>query len=319
MSATPAWSTADIPDQTGKIALVTGANSGIGLETARELVRRGAHVILACRNPQRAETAVSDLSITIEASGADGSVSVELVNMGVLDSVQAMADRIKRDHHHLDLLVNNAGIMAVPRSLSVDGVESQLATNHLGHFALTARLWPLLLASDAARVVSVSSLAHRPGMFDFDDMTLAMPRAYSPMGAYRRSKLANLLFAYELQRRADRSFTEPSSDRRPPLSVAAHPGLTETRLATDGERPLWFRLLRPAIGTTIQGPPMGTLPTLRAAADPAAVGGQYYGPAKLKEMAGPPVLVQSNARSHDPALAQRLWAWSEQAASLTFL
>lgn len=312
------WSNADIPDQTGKVALITGANSGIGLETARELVRRGAHVILACRNLQRAEAAVNDLSITIEASGATGSVSIELVDIGVLDSAHALAERVQRDHHHLDLLINNAGIMAVARALTVDGVESQLATNHLGHFALTARLWPLILAADAPRVVSVSSLAHRPGAFDFDDMTLAASGAYTPMGAYRRSKLANLLFAYELQRRIDRSMP-PEREGPRPLSVAAHPGLTETRLASDGERPLWFRLLRPAIGTIIQAPPMGALPTLRAATDPAATGGQYYGPAKLKEVAGPPIVVQSNARSHDPALAQRLWAWSEQATALTFL
>ncbi len=317
-SSNKSWSTTDIPDQTGTVALITGANSGIGLETSRELVRRGAHVILACRNLQRAEAAVNDLSGTIDASGASGSVSIELVDIGVLDSVHALAERVHRDHHRLDLLINNAGIMAVPRALTVDGVESQLATNHLGHFALTARLWPLILAADAPRVVSVSSLAHRPGTFDFDDMTLAVSGAYTPMGAYRRSKLANQLFAYELQRRVDRALPPDRGGPRP-LSVAAHPGLTETRLATDGDRPLWFRLLRPAIGTIIQHPPMGALPTLRAATDPAATGGRYYGPAKLKEMAGPPVVVQSNARSHDPALAQRLWAWSEQATALTFL
>ncbi len=304
------WSTAQIPDQSARTALVTGANSGIGLETVRELARRGASVILACRNADRARAALQDVDTSL--SGDHAELSVELVDIGVQASVRALADRVATRYDRLDLLINNAGIMAVPRSLTVDGIESQLATNHLGHFQLTALLLPLLEAAPAARVVSVSSLAHRAGGFDFADMTLAGPGAYNPMSAYRRSKLANLLFAHELQRRLS---TAGSST----ISVAAHPGLTETRLATGGQRPLWWRTLRPVIGRILQSPAIGALPTLRAATDPSVSGSQYYGPGKLKEMTGPPVLVTSNPAGHDQELARRLWAWSEQATGLTFL
>lgn len=312
------WSTYDIGDQTGRVALITGANSGIGLEAARELALKGATIILACRSLQRAEAAVSDIASSFAVAGSIDQAEVrdrlviELVDVGVLGSVRDLADRVSASHSRLDLLINNAGIMAVPRSLTVDGIESQLATNHLGHFLLTARLFPLLQAADAARVVSIASLAHRRGRFDFEDMTLSSSHQYTPMGAYQRSKLANLLFTYELQRRL-------SATNAGVLAVAAHPGLTDTSLATGGDRPVWFRLLRPVVGQLLQGPITGALPTLRAATDPTVVGGQYYGPGKFQETSGPPVIVASNARSHDPSLATRLWAWSEQAVGLSFL
>ena len=296
------WNLANISRLDGTTAIVTGANSGIGLVTAEVLASKGALVVMACRNLDKGEAAANK----IRATHSSAKVDVAQLDVSSQASVNRFVDSFVEETDTLDLLINNAGIMAVPWSLTEDGVESQLATNHLGHFTLTNALLPLLEASNAGRVVSVASLAHQGGQFDFDNMTLET--GYSPMGAYRRSKLANLLFTYELARRLER-------DGSKVIAVAAHPGITNTNLATETSKPIWYRALRPVVGLFLQGSAAGALPTLRAATDPGVVSGEYYGPKRFNEAAGPPVKVQSDGVSHDPMLAEMLWDWSQEMAN----
>ncbi len=333
------WDASDLPSQAGRVAVVTGANSGIGFETARQLGRAGARVILVCRDGERGQQALRQLIESVDAaSGPEPVFRLELADMADLTSVSELSARLHQTEERIDLLINNAGIMAVPHELSPDGIELQLATNHVGHFALTARIWDLLesavapLAGEGGgqpgltprapspgeaearppRVVNVSSLAHRPGRFDFDDMALEGPHAYTPMGAYRRSKLANLLFTYELERRCDQADVAI-------LATAAHPGLTRTKLFGSGDRPFYYTLVNPVFNALAQGPRMGAQPTLRAAVDPHLAAGTYVGPADWGETRGRPVPVKSSARSHDRLLAHRLWEWTENVTGLHLL
>jgi NAD(P)-dependent dehydrogenase (short-subunit alcohol dehydrogenase family) len=229
-----------------------------------------------------------------------------------LESVRSAAQSIRAAHDHIDLLINNAGIMAVPEQRSADGFELQLATNHLGHFALTGLLMDRLLATPDSRVVSVSSQAHRFGSMDFDDLN--WERGYKSWGAYGRSKLADLLFIYELQRRLERLDTDT-------IATAAHPGFSRTELQRREPGSLMEkleRLTRPIMGLVSQDAAMGTLPILRAATDPEASGGDYYGPSGFGEQTGSPVLVDSNRASHDRADAARLWSVSEELTGVTY-
>lgn len=298
---TAPWTEADIPDQTGRIALVTGANSGIGLDTARALAQHGASVVLACRTPAKAEAARA----SIVAAGATGDVLVLTLDLSDLASVHRAADEYAAGHKRLDLLVNNAGVMAVPKQQTADGFEMQLGTNHLGHVALTARLLGPLLATEGSRVVNVSSMAHRFGRIDFDD--LQSERRYSAWRAYGQSKLANLLFTYELQRRLDAVGATT-------IAVAAHPGGSRTNLANDvaGLAGRFMQLTKPLFERTMQPAAMGALPTLRAAVDPTVRGGDYLGPDGFMEQRGHPRTVDSNARSKDAAVAARLWDVSNE-------
>ena len=294
------WTVSQIPDLTDKVVVVTGANSGIGLETARELARKGADTILACRSVERGQRAIDEVRAEMPRS----MVALMMLDLGSLASIERFARALTRTRSRLDVLVNNAGIMAVPYSQTEDGFESQMGTNHLGHFALTGRLLKLLLATASARVVTVSSVAHRAGKMDFSNL-LFENRSYSPFRAYWRSKLANLLFTYELQRRFESAGTDA-------LSLAAHPGFSSTNISRHLGRHWYSRLEAPLIHSFSQRPAMGALPVLRAAVDSQAKGGQYYGPGGLLGLRGSPVLVSSNAASRKPQHARRLWRLSKE-------
>ena len=303
------WSAADIPDQRGRRMVVTGANSGIGLAAARELARAGARVTLACRDAARGQAAVA--AIRAEVPGAD--VELGAVDLADLASVRAFA---QTQQEPLDVLINNAGVMATPPRRTVDGFELQLATNHLGHFALTGLLLDRLLAADGeSRVVTLASVAHRFARIDFDD--LQRERSYHSWSVYAQSKLANLLFAYELQRRIDAAHASAGL-----VSVAAHPGYASTALMTSGAQLDGPRLLARFIGLVSpvlgQPPAKGALPMLYAATVPELAGGSYVGPGGPLELWGHPRLVDSSAASKDPETARRLWEASEALTGVAF-
>jgi NAD(P)-dependent dehydrogenase (short-subunit alcohol dehydrogenase family) len=304
------WTTADIPDQHGRTALVTGANTGIGFHQALELARKGAQVLLASRDPDRGRTARSAILGELPAA------SVELVALDLadLESVRRLADQLLDRGQGLDLLVNNAGVMAVPhRRTTAQGFELQLGTNHLGHFALTGRLLPALLARQGSRVVTVSSLNHRMGAIRLDD--LQSERRYGPWRAYNQSKLANALFTLELDRRLRAAGAST-------LSVGAHPGYTRTELQYRGPRLGGGGVSARVMGvlTRFAGQPAarGALPVLRAATDPDVAGGDYFGPDGPGEARGLPRKVSYSKTAHDQVLAGRLWQASEALTGVRF-
>jgi NAD(P)-dependent dehydrogenase (short-subunit alcohol dehydrogenase family) len=289
------WTIADIPDQTGRVAVITGANTGLGYETAAALAAKGAHVVLAVRDLEKGKNAAT--LITQRDPGA--SVALQELDLTSLDSIRAAAEQLRTDHDHIDLLINNAGVMFTPKSTTKDGFELQFGTNHLGHFAISGLLLDRVLAVPGSRVVTVSSMGHRIGRIRFDD--LHWKHGYSRLGAYGQSKLANLLFTYELQRRLTGTNT---------IAVAAHPGGSRTELARN--TPPSLRVITGLFELTSQDAAMGALPTLRAATDPGVLGGQYFGPGGFAELRGYPKVVASNARSHDVDSQKRLWAVSEE-------
>ena len=294
------WSTRDIPDQSGRVAVVTGANSGIGFHAALELARAGARVVVGARSRERGEQAVARMT---------GDVELRLLDLADLASVREFAASLDGP---LDLLVNNAGVMAIPRRTTADGFEMQLGTNHLGHFALTGLLLPRLLAAEAPRVVTVSSGMHHQGRIDFDD--LQSERDYGSWRAYSQSKLANLLFCLELQRRADAS-------RANLLSVAAHPGYAATNLQYVGPEMEGSRLRKLAmrLGNLLlaQSAAAGALPSLYAATEDLP-GGAYAGPGGFRESRGAPRLVTMSRAAADPETARRLWDVSEELTGVRF-
>lgn len=289
------WIEKDVPDQSQRTAVVTGANSGLGFETARVLFERGAHVIMAARRLEAGRLAASAISGRADHSR----LNVVELDLGNLESVRRFAETITT-HPTIDILINNAGVMAMPRQSTVDGFERQFGINHLGHFALTGLLLPQLVADGGGRVVTVSSDMHRMGHIRFDD--LQGIERYGRWSAYGQSKLANLHFAYELARRAR------AVDARL-LSVAAHPGYAATNLQLRAahERGKKGRFWRGA-RLFAQSAARGSLPQLRAATDPDAQTGTYYGP--RRGMAGSATVVESSKRSHDESVARRLWAVS---------
>ncbi len=303
------WSTADIPAQDGRRVLVTGATSGIGLEAAKALAARGAHVLLGARDRGRGETARARVIAAAPAARVD----VADLDVADLASVQRAAERIIDEHGRLDVLVNNAGVMATPRRRTADGFELQLGTNHFGHFALTGRLLPALEAAETPRVVTVSSGAHRMGRIDFDD--LDAERRYRKWAAYGQSKLANLLFTFELQRRADAAGSSLES-------LACHPGFASTKLQGAGPRmagQTWRAGLTESFTRLVgQSAAAGALPTLYAATDPRARGGDYIGPSGPGEMRGGPTLVGASAAARDVEVAARLWEVSETRTGVSF-
>lgn len=301
------WTTADMPDLTGKVIIVTGGNSGIGFESAKEFARKGAETILACRSISKAKAALAEIQTEIPNAPA---VIMEL-DLASLASVRKFANEFKKKYTRLDILVNNAGIMMVPYQTTEDGFESQFGTNHLGHFALTGLLIDLLLNTPGARVVNISSNGHRMGKIDFDNLMYADGEGYSPTKSYGRSKLANLLFTYELQR----YFKQSGVDA---IAVAAHPGGSVTNLGNHLEENMLFKAFNTLFKKMAQSAAMGTLPTIRAAVDPNMRGGEYFGPEGFMELGGYPVVVQSNQASHNAADACKLWQISEELTGVRF-
>jgi NAD(P)-dependent dehydrogenase (short-subunit alcohol dehydrogenase family) len=293
------WSAERLPEQSGRIAIVTGANSGIGFETARVLAEKGATVNMACRNLAKANPKADE----IRERHPGAKVEVMQLDLADLESVRSFADAFRAKYDRLDLLINNAGVMVPPYGKTVQGFETQIGINHLGHFALTGALLDLLTDTPGSRVVNVSSMAHRIGKIDFSNLN--WDKGYNAQAAYGQSKLANLLFTYELQRRLKKAGKDT-------LSVAAHPGWTETNLQQHSSS---FMFLNKFFA---QDALMGALPTLYAAAEPDVHGAQYYGPSGFLEMNGPPKRVKSNKRSHDQNVAERLWHISEDLTGVRF-
>jgi NAD(P)-dependent dehydrogenase (short-subunit alcohol dehydrogenase family) len=300
MSSNGKWTTGDIPDQRGRVAVVTGANTGLGYHTAAALAQTGAHVVLAVRNLEKGNLALA----RIVAACPDADVTLQELDLSSLASVRAAAAALHKAYPRIDLLINNAGVMWTPKQLTADGFEMQFGTNHLGHFALTGLLLDNLLPVRGSRVVTVSSMGHRiRAAIHFDD--LQWEHRYDRIAAYGQSKLANLLFTYELQR-------QPTT-----TASAAHPGGSNTELARN--LPGIFKPAVAVLGPLLfQGAAMGALPTLRAATDPDVEGGQYYGPDGLGEQRGHPKLVSSSAQSHDEDLQHRLWTVSEELTGVTY-
>ena len=282
------WTLQDIPDLDGKTFVVTGANSGLGLEVTRALTRCGAKVIMACRNPDKAEKARGEIG---------ENATVELVNLGSLASVHACTQRILERYPALDGLINNAGIMMTPYGLTEDGVELQFGTNHLGHFALTSGLLPALSNGKAARIVSVSSVAHRRGKLNYAQMN--DERHYNKIRAYAASKLANLVFMYELARRLE---NHGSLIR----SIGAHPGWSATNLF---EHAAFGKVLNPWMAMPAE---KGALPILQAAVATDAVSGEYYGPTGFMELWGDPGKASPTKHARDPEVGAALWDESER-------
>ncbi len=314
MGTSKAWSEADVPPLDGRTYVVTGSNSGIGWEAARALAAKGARVVMACRTPSKAEQAATRLRGVVPGAKLD----VMRLDLASLASVRAFATELLAKHERIDGLVNNAGLMALPPQKTADGFEMQLGTNHLGHFALTGLLWDRLRESGTAerraRVVNVASHAHRMGKMHWDDLQLE--RRYDRWKAYGQSKLANLLFTFELDRRA-------RAKGAPVASLACHPGYAATELQLkgsqmDGGSRFDGMLMKFGNGIIAQDAAGGALPTLRAATDPSAESGTYFGPRGMFEMAGPPVPVGTTRLARDEAEAKRLWDESVRLTSVDF-
>jgi NAD(P)-dependent dehydrogenase (short-subunit alcohol dehydrogenase family) len=298
---TSKWSAENIPDLTGKIAIVTGANSGIGYEMARALAHKKATVILACRDMDKGEAAAGQIAQEYPEAKA------ELLQLDLSDlaSVRRFADQFTSHYESLDILINNAGIMRTPFGKTVDGFELQFGTNHLGHFALTGLLLDLISCTPQARVITVSSGGERfGGEIDFDNLN--GEKQYDPGAAYGQSKLANLLFTYELQRRLEDAGVDT-------IAVAAHPGWTKSTNLT-----VHWRMVRYLTSFIGQEPEMGALPALYAATAPGVQGGDYYGPDGWLELRGHPAKVQSSDRSHDTVVAAKLWTVSEELTGVRY-
>ncbi len=295
-----AWTVSDIPEQQGRTAIVTGANSGIGFEAARELAKKGARVVLACRSEAKGNDAVQRILEPYPTA----SVELMLLDLSSQASVERFAEEVAGNFQHLDLLINNAGVMVPPFTKTEDGFELQLGTNHFGHFALTARLLPLFQDQPGARVVSISSLAHKTGKIDFDN--LHAEKGYREWSAYSQSKLANLMFTFELERRLRAATAEA-------IAVAAHPGWTATELQRTAAAANFLNRF------VAMEPLGGALPTLMAATDPGIRGGEYIGPTGFMEMRGAPGRARSTRRARDSKVARKLWEVSEELTGLSLL
>ena len=300
------WTEKNVPDESGRVAIVTGSNTGLGYDTARVLAARGASVVMAVRDTAKGDAAAA----RIRQLSPGAVVAVHKLDLGSLASVRTAGAELAAAYPRIDLLINNAGVMYPPKQTTADGFELQFGTNHLGHFALTGLLLGNLLNVDGSRVVVVSSIAHNiRAKIDFADLQWET-RRYDRVASYGQSKLANLMFAYDLQRRL-------AAAKAKTIAVGAHPGVAATELvrhvpgaSLPGVNWLSGRLLNTS--------ELGALPTLRAATDPAVQGGQYYGPDGFRELRGYPELVTSSAQSHDTAIQERLWSVSEELTGVTY-
>jgi NAD(P)-dependent dehydrogenase (short-subunit alcohol dehydrogenase family) len=299
------WTAARIADQSGRTFIVTGANSGLGFETARQLAAHGGRVLMAARSEPRGLAAVARL----RAAQPDAAVEFRALDLADLDSVRAFASAVLADAIGVDVLINNAGVMFPPRQLTPQGFESQFATNHLGHFALTGLLFDTIREGQDPRVVTVSSAEHKRGSIHFDDLT--GERSYTPAAFYRQSKFANVLFGLELDRRVRAAGIGVRS-------VLAHPGYASTNLQSSGPTGLMKQLMKVGNRVLAQSAEMGALDQLYAAVDPAAQSGRYYGPAGLGELRGYPTEVQPIGPAKDEETARRLWEVSEQLTGVTW-
>jgi len=301
------WTANDIPDQDGRVAVVTGANGGLGLETTRELARKGATVVMGVRNREKADQAVAD----IKAETPDARLELQELDLASLASVKAFAERVVGEHPTIDLLINNAGVMAIPHESTADGLEKQFGTNHLGHFALTAQLMPALIHTPGARIVTVTSTArHAATKLDPDDLN--MEESYSPWGAYGRSKIANMNFALELNQRLDSAGVKA-------VSLVAHPGFSNTDLQSHSAREHGGATQRFSARTVEwvgMSPSRGALPQLRAATDPEALGGELYTPRWVNT--GSPVRRPITGYHNRTDDMQALWSISENATQIEF-
>ncbi|MFI6152304.1 oxidoreductase [Kitasatospora sp. NPDC051170] len=300
MTKHQSWSVDRIPDQAGRVFVVTGANSGLGLETTRAIVRSGGHVILAVRDEAKGRAA---------AERVGGSTEVRRVDLADLASVRAFAEGVRAEHGRVDVLVNNAGVFAPPRTLSPQGHELQFAANHLGHFALTGLLLDLLAAGEDPRVVTVSSINHRQGRLDFED--LGGERRYSPMGHYNQSKLANAVFGVQLHRRLVAAGS-------PVRSLLAHPGYAATNIQTSATGGLLKFLFGRLLIPLAQGAERGALPQLFAATAPEARGGEFIGPGGPGELRGAPAVVKLAPRAAEEEVGRRLWEVSERLTEVRY-
>ena len=299
------WTTDNIPDLSGKVIIVTGGNSGLGYESVKAFAKKGAEVILASRSIENGETAKTNIGKVI------GNITILQLDLMDFASIKEFAESFKKKYNRLDVLLNNAGIMTTPYFLTKDGLEAQNGTNHFGHFALTGLLFDTIKKTPGSRIVNVSSMAHKQGKMDFDNLLFENGKGYSPIKSYGRSKLMNLLFTYELQRKFE---TEGINS----ISVSAHPGVSNTNLARYLEDKLIFKMLMPLMSPFIQEQDMGALPQIRASVDENVKGGEYYGPGGFREMKGFPVLVQSNKASQNLEDARKLWEVSEKLTGIEF-
>lgn len=298
------WNLKDSPSLDGKTAIVTGANTGLGYETTKALAKKGAHVIMACRDLRKANAAMGK----IKEAYPQASLSTEVLDLGEMASVRAFAESIKKKHLQVHLLINNAGLMMPPYGKTKDGFEIQWGVNHLGHFLLTALIMPLLEAGGDARVVHLASLAHKWGEIYFNDLNFE--KSYNKQKSYGQSKLACLMFGYELQRRLEATGSSVKS-------VIAHPGVSDTELSR--YLPKWIQVLSPVFSKIVaQSARDGALPTLRATLDPGLSGGEYIGPDGFGEMKGKPVVVKSHPKSKNKEVAKRLWEISEKLTHQSF-
>jgi NAD(P)-dependent dehydrogenase (short-subunit alcohol dehydrogenase family) len=299
------WTTANIPDLTGRVIIVTGGNSGLGYESVKAFAEKGAEIILASRSVEKGEAAKTSIG------NVKGKIVVMQLDLMDFASIKNFAAEFLKKYTRLDVLLNNAGIMTTPYFLTKDGLEAQNGTNHFGHFVLTALLFELIKNTPDSRIVNVSSMAHKQGKMDFDNLLFENGKGYSPIKSYGRSKLLNLLFTYELQRMIEAAGIKS-------IAVAAHPGVSNTNLARYLEDKLIFKILKPLMMPFMQSQDMGALPQIRASVDPHVKGGEYYGPGGFNEMKGFPVRVQSNSASHSLQDARKLWEISEKITGVSF-
>lgn len=301
------WTLNDIPDLTGKTIIVTGANTGLGFESVKVFAQNGANVVMACRSLEKGEAARKKIVRLYPSS----IIQVMELDLADLKSIRNFAATFRESHAHLDVLLNNAAVMMAPYSLTKDGFECHMGTNHLGHFALTGVLLDILKKSPKSRVVNVSSLSHKQGEMDFENLLFESGKDFSPLKAYGRSKLSNLLFTYELQRFFDLKGIDC-------MAVAAHPGITNTNNPAKMDRSLLMKIYKMSFSYIIQLASMGALPEIRASVDLSVKPSEYYGPGGVLELSGHPVLVRPKRTAFDIEHARKLWDISEKLTSVPY-